>query len=77
MTPIQYDQTAALLTCAVYALAKNPRVYEKLRAEVLERMSGSERVPGFQDIKEMKYLKAVVNGAICFYFLFLFKSKTS
>ena len=38
-------------------------MWTRLRAEVLSHL-GTDRAPTFDDIKEMKYLKAVINGKI-------------
>jgi cytochrome P450 len=55
------DTTASTLTYAVYMLAENPNVLRRLRAEVLERVRTTKR-PTFDDFKEMKYLRAFING---------------
>ena len=54
------DTTAALLTFVMWFLARNKRVWHKLRAEVLECV-GKENKPTWEIIKDMKYLKYVVN----------------
>lgn len=38
-----------------------PEVFKRLRAEVLE-MIGPTQMPTFEDIRTMKYLRAVING---------------
>ncbi|KAG8923937.1 hypothetical protein FRC01_012147 [Tulasnella sp. 417] len=55
------DTTAATLTFAIYLLALDPGVLAKLRKEVLDVVGPSER-PTFDHIREMKYLRAVING---------------
>jgi hypothetical protein len=42
-------------------LAEHPDVLAKLRHEVFERL-GEKGRPTVEDIKEMKYLRAVLNG---------------
>jgi len=42
-------------------LSQHPEVLKKLRQEILE-VVGESRRPTFEDMKEMKYLRAVVNG---------------
>lgn len=41
-------------------LAKHPAVLNRLRAEILGQV-GTRR-PTFEDIKQLKFLKAVING---------------
>ena len=47
----------------MYAISDKPDMWTRLRAEVLSHL-GTDRAPTFDDIKEMKYLKAVINGKI-------------
>jgi hypothetical protein len=47
-----------------YMLAEHPAILEKLREEILDKVGPSQR-PTFNDIKDMKYLRAVLNGR-CF-----------
>jgi len=60
------DTTAASLTFAVYFLSQHPHVLERLRAEVLEKVGASRR-PTYDDIREMKYLRAVLNETMRLY----------
>lgn len=59
-------QTATTLAFVVYLLAMHPEVTKRLRAEVIEKV-GSTRTPTYDDIREMKYLRAVINGTITLY----------
>lgn len=52
------DTTAGLLSNTFHALARNPRVWQKLREEVAT-LEG--RIPTYDDLKNMKYLKWVMN----------------
>jgi cytochrome P450 len=52
------------MTFAVYVLAEHPRVLERLRQEILETVGPSAR-PSPEDLKNMKYLRAVLNGELC------------
>lgn len=45
----------------MYFLAMYPEIKQRLRAEILEKI-GSSRRPTLEDIREMKYLRAVING---------------
>lgn len=55
-------QTASTLTSAMYLLAMHPECLARLREEIMSKV-GLTRRPTYDDIKEMKYLKAVLNGA--------------
>ena len=59
-------QTATTLTFAVYLLAMHPEVLKRLRAEVLEKV-GPKQKPTYADIKEMRYLRAVINETLQLY----------
>ena len=50
------------MSIVVYFLSQYPEVLKRLRAEILERVGSSNR-PTYDDIREMKYLRAVLNGS--------------
>ena len=54
-------KTAALTTFTVTMLAEHPDVLARLRKEVLEILGPNGKV-GPENLKEMKYLRAVLNG---------------
>jgi cytochrome P450 len=56
---------AAALSFMFYFLSLHPSVLARLRQEVLDRVGGTRR-PTYEDVKEMKYLKAVLNGSFFF-----------
>ncbi|PCH37761.1 cytochrome P450 monooxygenase pc-2 [Wolfiporia cocos MD-104 SS10] len=60
------DTTAASLTFAVYFLCMYPDVLKRLRTEILEKV-GPQRRPTYADIKEMRYLRAVINETLRLY----------
>ncbi|KAI0751542.1 cytochrome P450 monooxygenase pc-2 [Daedaleopsis nitida] len=60
------DTTAATLTFAVYLLCMYPDVFKKLRAEVVDKI-GPTQMPTFDDIRTMKYLRAVINETLRLY----------
>ncbi|KAF8217518.1 cytochrome P450 monooxygenase pc-1 [Mycena galopus ATCC 62051] len=60
------DTTMTVLTFVVYFLSMYPTVFERLRAEIVERV-GCERRPTYEDIREMKYLRAVINETMRLY----------
>jgi hypothetical protein len=45
----------------MYMLIEHPEIEERLRKEVMEKV-GSERCPTSDNIREMRYLKAFLNG---------------
>ncbi|OCH86929.1 cytochrome P450 [Obba rivulosa] len=57
------DTTATLLTYATYFLAEHPEVLTRLRAEVIEHC-GTNKPPTFENIKAMRYLRAVINETL-------------
>lgn len=60
------DTTAATLSWTVYELARYPRVWAKLRSEVLNAV-GKERAPTYEDLKGMTYLTHTLNETLRLY----------
>jgi len=60
------DTTASTLTFAVAMLADNPHVLRRLREEILSVL-GSGQTPTFEHVREMKYLRAVINETLRLY----------
>ncbi|KAG9016306.1 hypothetical protein FRB90_003335 [Tulasnella sp. 427] len=59
------DTTAHALTAIFYFLATEKRsIFERLRQEVLDVVGPSNPQPSFEQVKEMKYLKAVINETL-------------
>ncbi|KAF8331895.1 cytochrome P450 monooxygenase CYP63 [Cantharellus anzutake] len=56
------DTTASLLTFTIYMLCMHPEVTTKLRTEVLKHVPNGP--PSFEDIRHMKYLRAVLNETL-------------
>ncbi|KAK0227029.1 cytochrome P450 monooxygenase pc-3 [Armillaria nabsnona] len=56
------DTTAATLTFVVYMLSQHPDVLRRLRNEILGKVGTTNR-PSYNDFRDMKYLRAVINGA--------------
>ena len=60
-------------------LAEHPVVLSRLRQEILEKI-GPQRRPTYDDFRDMKFLKAVINGALCCWLppcrLFIFETET-
>ncbi|KAE9407488.1 cytochrome P450 [Gymnopus androsaceus JB14] len=60
------DTTAATLTFVIYFLSMYPDVMDRLRKEVLDKVGAGKR-PTYDDIREMKYLRAVINETMRLY----------
>ncbi|KAK0471830.1 cytochrome P450 [Armillaria novae-zelandiae] len=58
-------KTSSLLTFAVYMMCEHPDMVAQLRSEILEKV-GTGR-PTYDDIREMKYLRAFLNETLCLY----------
>ena len=50
-----------MMTITVYFLSQHPDVLKRLRQEILDHV-GPTRRPTYDDIRDMKYLRAVLNG---------------
>ncbi|KLO20137.1 cytochrome P450 monooxygenase pc-1 [Schizopora paradoxa] len=70
------DTTASTLTFAVYCLAMYPEILARLRQEVLTKV-GTERHPTYDDLRDMKYLRAVINETLRLYPPVPFNSRCS
>ncbi|KAF8893049.1 cytochrome P450 monooxygenase pc-3 [Infundibulicybe gibba] len=60
------DTTACTLTFATYMLSEHPHIVDKLRAEILKVVGKTQR-PTYDDIREMKYLRAFINETLRLY----------
>ncbi|CAK5272343.1 unnamed protein product, partial [Mycena citricolor] len=60
------DTTMHVTTMVIYFLSMYPDVCARLRAEVLEYV-GPTRRPTYDDVKNMKYLRAVINESMRLY----------
>ncbi|EXJ95308.1 hypothetical protein A1O1_00428 [Capronia coronata CBS 617.96] len=61
------DTTASTLSWLFLELAKNPRVVDKLREEILEVLGQDGRPPTYQEVKDMKYLTYTINETLRLY----------
>ncbi|KAK0439708.1 cytochrome P450 [Desarmillaria tabescens] len=59
------DTTASLLTFAVYMMCEHPEMATRLRSEILEK--AGTRIPTYEDIRDMKYLRAFLNETLRLY----------
>ncbi|KAK7445176.1 Protein kinase alk2 [Stygiomarasmius scandens] len=60
------DTTASILTFTVYMLSQHPDILRRLREEILIKI-GSSRRPTYDDFRDMKYLRAVLNETLRLY----------
>ncbi|KAK0462789.1 cytochrome P450 [Armillaria novae-zelandiae] len=54
------DTTASLLTFAVYMMYEHPEMAARLRSEIIEKV-GTRAPKAYEDIRDMKYLRAFLN----------------
>lgn len=60
------DTTASTLSWALYELSRHPQAVARLRNEILETV-GEDRLPTYDHLKNMPYLKAVLNETLRLY----------
>lgn len=58
------DPVAGTLTFSVYMLSQHPDVLARLREEIIAKVGISGR-PTHDDLRDMKYLRAFINGVQC------------
>lgn len=61
------DTTAATLGWACYLLARHPKVYQKLRREVLQAFPPGAANPSYEGLKDLVYLRHVINEVLRLY----------
>ncbi|KAK0438207.1 cytochrome P450 [Armillaria borealis] len=59
------DTTSSLLTFAVYMMCEHPDMAARLRSEILEKVGTGK--PTYDDIRDMKYLRAFLNETLRLY----------
>ncbi|OJA07921.1 hypothetical protein AZE42_03680 [Rhizopogon vesiculosus] len=70
------DTTAATLTFVICMLSQHPDVLRRLREEILNKV-GSSRRPTYDDMRDMKYMRAVINETLRLYPPVPFNVRTS
>ncbi|KAL8943420.1 MAG: hypothetical protein Q9216_001058 [Gyalolechia sp. 2 TL-2023] len=60
------DTTAGTLSFLFKELSSHPKVYSKLRQEILEKI-GSQKAPTYEDLKAMPYLQHCINETLRIY----------
>lgn len=72
------DTTAATLSWIFYELSRNPEVVRKIRKEIVEHVGSDPNTPpSYNNLKEMKYLTAVVNETLRLYPIVPFNLRTA
>jgi cytochrome P450 len=70
------DTTGALLTFSLYMLAEHPDIAQRLREEILTKVGATE-CPSYENIRDMKYLRAFLNEVLRLYPPVPMNSRTS
>ncbi|KAL6690339.1 cytochrome P450 [Trichoderma pleuroticola] len=60
------DTTASTLSFAMYELSRHPQVVARLRDEILAAV-GTHQLPSYEHLKDMPYLRAVLNETLRLY----------
>lgn len=60
------DTTASTLSWTFYELARHPEAFKKLREEIISTL-GTDQLPTYEDLKNMKYLQWVMNETLRIY----------
>ncbi|PPQ71743.1 hypothetical protein CVT24_006507 [Panaeolus cyanescens] len=60
------DTTTSLLSFSLYMLIENPHIEAKLRAEILKHV-GASNTPTYENMREMKYMRAFLNEVLRLY----------
>ncbi|KAJ8697745.1 Protein kinase alk2, variant 2 [Pleurotus ostreatus] len=60
------DTTANSITFTLYLLAQHPDVLQRLREEIISKL-GPTQGPTYDDVRDMKYLRAVINEVLRLY----------
>lgn len=63
------DTTAGTLSFTLFELGRNPHIVHRLREEIGSRLGlgANAQKPSYADLKEMKFLNAVINETMRFY----------
>lgn len=57
-----YETTSGALQFTIYELARNPKIQEKLRKEILNEMRQADGKLTYEGVFNMKYLGMVLEG---------------
>ncbi|CAG8789556.1 5731_t:CDS:2, partial [Cetraspora pellucida] len=61
-----HDTSAVVLTWALYLLAKNPDIQDRLRKETLDIIPDRDYNPTFDQIEQLKFLDCTVKEVLRF-----------
>ncbi|KAF9563331.1 cytochrome P450 monooxygenase pc-3 [Agrocybe pediades] len=70
------DTAGCTLTFAIYMLAEHPKIATRLRQEVIEVVGATGR-PTYDNLRDMKYMRAFINEVLRLYAPVPFNSRTS
>ncbi|TFK35054.1 cytochrome P450 monooxygenase pc-3 [Crucibulum laeve] len=70
------DTTASTLTFALYMMAEHPHITRRLRAEILGKVGPTNR-PTYDDMRDMRFLRAFINEVLRLYPAVPFDGRTS
>lgn len=59
-----FETTGAVLTHTTYHILANPDVHHRLSAELAEAIPSADHIPGFQQLEQLPYLRAVVKEGL-------------
>lgn len=59
-----FETSSTTISNALYELAQNPEMQDKLRKEIKEVYENNDGALSYTDVKEMKYLDKVFKGNI-------------
>lgn len=59
-----FDTSTNMMSHALYEMALNPHIQDKLRAEITEELAKNEGKLTYESIKNMKYLNKVFCGEL-------------
>ncbi|CAB5186572.1 unnamed protein product [Rhizophagus irregularis] len=62
-----HDTTSMSLSTSLYYLAKYPEMQEKARAEVIRILGDEPVIPSSVQLKEMKYINAIIKESLRVY----------
>jgi cytochrome P450 len=71
------DTTASTLSWALLELAQKPQVVERLQSEIHEQLGPGQRIPTYQDLKDMRYLNHVIYETLRLYPVVPFNIRTA
>ncbi|CAG8481800.1 5289_t:CDS:10 [Gigaspora margarita] len=62
-----HNTTAFALSAVFYNLAKHPEIQKKAREEAIQVLGDSSKIPTSENIKDLKYIKAIIKESLRLY----------